>query len=218
MKIQGTKRNNKTTIFIVVGVALAILIAVACLLLFGGTEVVQRNDTDIREITLVGYPNKMAYFVGEEFNPSGARVQLITENMEYTSFVDHEELSFSGFDSSAPAENQVITVTYKGFTATFTVTIKEIPVAEPTLVSIRLSDNFVSTYSLSWWTTYGPVFDNVELICTYSDGSEKRVPMRNMYCLEINTNVNEPTTVDIPIEYSDAGIIATTVVTVTITE
>lgn len=216
MKLQSNKKRN-TIIIISVILAVVVLAAVVGLILIFGDQPEKKNPQDIVGISLVSKPSKITYYVGEEFDPAGTKIQVGTHDMAYSSFVEYGSLTFSGFDSSAPVEEQVITVSYKGFTTTFTVEIKEIPSADPILTSIRLSDNFVSTYTLDWWKVYGPVFDGVDLICTYSDGSEKSVPMSASYCLTINLDVNGATTVEIPVEYSDAGIIATTIITVTIT-
>lgn len=216
MKLQNNKKK-KTIVIVSVIVAVLVVAAVAGIILslFKGPD--QVDPKEIQSISLSTPPTKTTYYVGEPFDATGVSVQVKTNDMSYTSFVDYTNLTFSGFDSSAPAEEQVITVSYKGFTTTFTVTIKEIPSATPTLVSIKLSDNFVSTYTLDWWKEYGPVFDNVDLICTYSDGTEKRVPMSAGYCLEIDTSIDTPTTVDIPVQYIDGGIVAEMTITVTIT-
>lgn len=217
MKLQS-KKNKTIKIVIIVAVAILLIgLVIGGILLFGDEPVPEQNSTDIVGISMAAFPNR-EYFVGYDLDPVGTKIQVLTYDMKYTRFVDHTKLSFSGFDSSAPVDEQVITVSYMGFSTTFTVKIKEIPSAEPKLQSIRLSDNFVSTYDLNWWKEYGPVFDNVDLICTYTDGSEKRVPMSANYCLSINTDISGPTTVEIPVEYSDAGVLVSTTVIVTITD
>ncbi|MBQ9978162.1 MAG: bacterial Ig-like domain-containing protein [Clostridia bacterium] len=212
------KQNNNRTIIIVIVAVVAVLALVAggVLIYINSQKPPEMKPDDIIGIELSSRPSLTDYFVGEQFKPEGARIQVLTHDYEKSYFVDHTALSFSGFDGSKLGE-QVITVTYKGFTTTFTVSVKELPPATPTLVSIRLSDNFVSTYTLDWWTEYGPVFDGVNLICTYSDGSEKSVPMSATYCLNINTNINSATTVEIPVQYIDGGIIAETTVEITVT-
>lgn len=212
------KQNNKRIIIIaIIAVVVVLALVVGGIFLFSSSNNGEEpKPDDIIGIEISSRPSLTEYFVGEQFKPEGARVQVMTHDHEKSYFVDHTALSFSGFDGSKLGE-QVITVTYKGFTTTFTVSVKELPPATPTLVSIRLSDNFVSTYTLDWWTEYGPVFDGVNLICTYSDGSEKSVPMSASYCLNINTNINSATTVEIPVQYIDGGIIAETTVEITVT-
>lgn len=166
------------------------------------------------------FPNKREYQIGDEFDPTGIKIQVISNYADKSYFIDHTdpELKFSGFDSSEAKDQLTITVTYKEFITFFNVKINGPAQAKPKLVSIRLSDNFYSTYSLDWWKTYGPTLQNLKLICTYDDGSEKEVPLQTNWCSGINRNIEAPGTTEFNIRYSEDGVEVSTAVTVTITE
>jgi hypothetical protein len=71
-------------------------------------------------------PSKTAYFTGETLDLGGLVVTgTWSDGSEETLEMTEEHIS--GFDSSAPATGQVVTITYEGLTATFTVTIEEDP-------------------------------------------------------------------------------------------
>ena len=220
MKLQSKRNQNKKVVLLIL--AAIVVLAVVVALVIGIVSTVQENNKEPaapveQEIIIASYP-VLDYYVGDVFNPTGLKIQVITDSNETTYFVDHTKVQISGFDSSVPNEELVLTVTYKTFTTTLTVSIKNPPAAEPTLASIRLSDNFVSSYPLDWWNTYGPSFDKVKLICTYSDGTEKTVALKSEYCYGINYNLESAGTTEFTVKYSENGIKAECTVTVTITE
>ena len=152
MRLPSQNKKRTTAIAIVV-----IAIVVVLALVVGGI-VLLSNPTDSGEemqpntiigIELSSKPRDTAYLVGAPFNPEGTKIQVLTHDYSETYFVDHTQLSFSGFDSSSVGE-KVITVTYKGFTTTFTVTVKE-EQAAPVLTSIRMGDSFQTTYNKDYW-------------------------------------------------------------------
>ena len=71
-------------------------------------------------------------------------------------------------------------------------------------------------YTLEKWNKNGPSFFGVNLICTYSDGSEKEIQMQSIYCYGIE-DVKSSGTTEFTIKYSEGGIIVETTVTITIT-
>ncbi|ATW24405.1 carboxypeptidase regulatory-like domain-containing protein [Candidatus Formimonas warabiya] len=74
-------------------------------------------------IRVTALPAKTTYFVGEEQDLRGLVVTgTYSDGSEQVLAIAPEQVT--GFDSGAPAENQVLTITYWGRTATFTVTIK----------------------------------------------------------------------------------------------
>jgi len=79
-------------------------------------------------IEITTLPVKIVYAVGDTLDLSG---MVITATLEdgSTQAVTVTAENVSGFDSSAPAENQVLTVTCGGQTATFTVSITEATVS-----------------------------------------------------------------------------------------
>lgn len=218
MKLQKGKNKNRLKVLCFAGGIFLVLAILTTVILLWPQPLETVDPRGVVKISLSAVPHKTTYYVGEEFDPAGVSVQVITNDMEHTSFVGHEDLSFSGFDSSVPAENQVITATYKGFTATFTVTVKENPSETPTLVSIRMGDSFKTTYTLSSWNNFGPKTNNATIVCTYSDGSEVEIPMKGQYCDNV-LDVDSPGTTQFTVRYTDEyGTTVETTVTVTITE
>lgn len=212
------KQNNKRIIIIAIIAVVVVLALIAggVLIYINSQKSPEMKPDDIIGIELSSRPSLTEYFVGEQFKPEGARVQVMTHDYEKSYFVDYTALSFSGFDGSKLGE-QVITVTYKGFTTTFTITVKEIASAPPVLTSIRMGDGFNTTYTLDYWNTYGPKVNNTTLVLVYSDGSEVEVGMKRSYCSEIDRNVQSAGTTQFVVTYEDAGIVVSTTVTVTIT-
>lgn len=108
--------KNKKVILIAVAVALVLLCGLAVLFLSGIINLSGKTAT------LQALPYKTVYHVGDD--PSWDGLALKITSPEGTSItLGPNSCSFSGFDSSTPAKNQVITVKYKNYTATFTVTI-----------------------------------------------------------------------------------------------
>ena len=183
MKLQNKKSKRLTIIGIVVAaIVLIALIVGAILLLAGGNNEDEHQPTDIINILVASYPER-TYYVGEEFNPTGTKIQVLTYDMAYTSFVEYDSLTFSGFDSSVPVDGQVITVSYKGFTTTFTVDIKEPVSNTPYLVSIEATD-LKTTYPQDEWNTYGPDYNGASLLLTYSDGTTESVWIQNSWATQ----------------------------------
>lgn len=175
----------------------------------------------ILSLTVTNKP-KTTYYVGQEFDKTGMRIQVNTDKQATTFFVeaDDEKLSISGFDSSVAVENQVITVTYEGVSTTFTVTIKEMPAPKPTLVSIEVC-NLIDTYTVEKWNKNGLNPYGAYLKLTYSDGTVKgsyeETPLLWSYISPLS-RVEGSGTTEITVSYVEAGIKVSAVVTITITE
>lgn len=173
MRLQTQKQKNviKLAKIAVIVLAIALIITAVVLIVknISDRKAEEAYNQEVRGISMNSYPVKLLYYVGDEFDPTGIRIQVLTNGQEYTSFVsDIRKMSFSGFDSSVPCEKLTITVTYEGWTTTFDVEIKEEPKPAPTVVDIELY-GFKSTYSLEYWNEYGPSFSNAYLILVYSD-------------------------------------------------
>lgn len=153
------------------------------------------------------------YYVGNVFNPTDLKIQVVTDIYEtnYYIFADDPDISFSGFDSSAPAEDQVVTVTYKGFSATFTVDIKA-KTEKPTLVSFEVL-NLKNTYTMSRWNQNGLSISGATLKLTYSDNSTEEIPVTWNYVSAL-PKADAPGTITITITYSGIAV----EVPITITE
>lgn len=214
--------NNKTLLIIVVAVVALVAIVGSILLISKSIENQKKEEAQNEIIALVMniLPQKTTYYVGEEFDPTGAKIQVITADSSGIYFVDAEKVSFSGFDSSAPVEEQVITVTYQGFTTTFTVTIKEFSSGKPTLVSIEVCD-LIDSYTVEKWNKNGANLYGAYLKLTYSDGSTKgsyeETPLLWDY-VEPLSKVDKAGTTTMTINYIEGGIVVSTTVSITITE
>ncbi len=112
--------KTKKLVLIVSAAVLAVaLIAAVLFLIFSG------NGSDIvtnPHFFVLSRPHKTTYVVGEAENWFGLEVKLVTESG--STVLGPESCVISGFDSSAPAENQVITVQYMDLATTFTVSIR----------------------------------------------------------------------------------------------
>ena len=191
MKLKSRNNDKKKIIILVV---LAVILVAAIVTAIVVASAIKKNNETITGIMISQQPSDIVYFVGEEFDPTGLVIQVLAKSNDVTYFVKHTdpELKITGFDSSVANEKLVLTVTYREFSTTLNVMIKEIPPQPPTAVSIKMSDNFRTTYPISWWNNYGPIFDGVELIVVYSDGSEESVPMQSYYCYEVNKVLSKP--------------------------
>ena len=96
----------------------------------GKTATFTVTVTDGTGMSILKYPNKTVYYLGESFDATGLIVNLRLINGENK---DIEDYTISGFDSSTVGK-KVITVTYGELTATF-----EVSIVKPTLVLDRTS-------------------------------------------------------------------------------
>ena len=217
MKLQNKKRKT---------IIVASVVAVVVLLIIGivvGVTILKNDSTDTKDpYIIISTPaSYRTYYIGDEFNPEGLRIQYVGPTNEESYFVDASKLEFSGFDSSVVNEALVITVSYKGYTTTYTVSVEEKPNPAPetkTIQSIALSDNFVKTYTQDDWAWGFVDLNNVTLTVTYSDGTSEIVPMLLRYFTNVKFEVLEPGNYDLIIAYPDALTGVTTTVTITITQ
>ena len=222
MKLQSHNKKKKiitAAIIAAVVIALIVIGVVIAIVASSSQEQEDPKTVEISEIRLSSYPDKVVYFVGDEFDPKGTQIAVInTESQVYYINDMDPDLVITGFDSSAPNDKLPLTITYKGHSITINVTVKETPGDKPYLVSIRVSDNLKTKYSVASWQSGLKITDDVKLICTYSDGSVKEVNMDINFCEGVDYNVTTPGTQIITVRYSDDGSVwAETTVTVTIT-
>jgi len=79
----------------------------------------------VEEIVVSKTPEKTEYIVGEELDLAGLVVEAVWNTEKENTELSLDELEVEGFDSSKPGE-QTVTVSYGDFTASFTVTVKEV--------------------------------------------------------------------------------------------
>lgn len=198
MKLRSNK-NKITKVLSIIGIAiLAISIIVGAVLLVSYI-IQEQHGKEINDITVSGMPLKYEYYVGDDFDPSGTVIQVRTNDMKNTYFVESNELQFSGFDSSVVNDALTITVTYKSYSTTFTVKVKEHEAQPPHLVSIEVMD-LRTTYALEKWNKNGPDYNNSYLICTYSDGTTENVWIQSTWATQ-REKMDAPGKTYVTIEY-----------------
>ena len=179
----------------------------------------QNAEPPVLGIYVSATPDKTVYYVGDTPNYAGLKIgveQFGADGYILSYDEAYNELTVTGFDSSAPVKEQTITVKYKDFTTTFTVEIKEI-VQQTHLVGIRVDPlpNKL-TYKLGQALSY----TGGRLVCEYSDGTTK-----TLYLDDPGVSVSgfgaiyAPGEYDITVEYfDDKGGYASTTFKITMTE
>lgn len=218
MKLNSNRKKKTLIIVLAIVAALAVIAgAIAIITAVNNADKQEQDDRNIvRGINIASKPTKTTYYVGEQFDPTGTSVQVLTNSKEYTYFVDSSKLTFEGFDSSVPNDKLTITVSYEGQQATFDIVVKEHESSAPTLTSIEVY-NFETTYSLTEWNTYGPNSTGAKIKCIYSDGSVvEGIVLKDKYIFDV-TKLNAAGTTQITIKYSDGVTTVELPVTITIT-
>lgn len=222
MKLQSSKQKQKKMIIIIAVAILAVALIVG--LVIGVVSVVQKIQSMNQPtpempsvpvgINVSRFPDKTEYMVGEGYDWTGLKVQLVMSRQSETRFLGVDEVEITGFDSSAVNDRQVITVTYGEFSTSFTIKIKEAPSAAPKMVAIKLDDTFKSSYSMNEWNNTSVLY-GVYIVCVYSDGSESQVLMEPDYIVGgALPKATAPGEVQFEINYKGLEVI----ITVTITE
>lgn len=125
--------------------------------LYGGKEFVfdvvisavdPAPEATLESIAITSGPTKTTYTVGEDLDLAGLVVTGTYDDAS-DAVIEITEDMVTGFDSSAAASDQVVTVTVDGLTATFTVTIEN---AAPTPITYTIgagatADELVLTFS-----------------------------------------------------------------------
>lgn len=215
--------NKKKRLIIILAVLAVVLIAVVALGVGMAVKYfpgITEPEGTVSGISVNEVP-KTSYFVGEELDFTGLRIQVLTNTVGELIFVSYpsDGLTVGECDMSV-AGQKTITVTYGGFTTSFNITVNEYSKPESTVVSIEVRD-LRTTYSVGDWNRYGPIIDEAYLIITYSDGSTKgsfeETPLSWDY-IDALSKVSGAGTTEITVNYTEKGITASTSVTITITE
>lgn len=219
--VLNQKKKKKIALIVCISLVLVLAIVGVVLLLASSAEADKSDDNVVTGISVYMYPNSLEYYVGQEFEPEGIKLQVTNKSAEHSYIVDNvNEMIFSGFDSSVANDSLPITVSYQGYSATFTVVIKDYEPPKPTLESIEVCD-LVNTCTMERWNKYGPDIYGAYLKLTYSDGSTRgsyeETPLLWEY-IEPLSKVDGVGTTQMVIKYIDGGIEASTTVTITITE
>lgn len=227
-----TKQQKGIILAAVVGVVVIIAIVITCIALGtgssnlgnGGNSGAGENVNDgtlpeeITKFYIASTPTKTQYAVGDMADYSGLSVQV--KDSDGASLIiyyenDPDSFTITGFDSSKPAEELVITVECRGFSDTFTISVEGNATAEATLVSITVDPLPKTTYKV------GESFSHTGgyIVAEYSDGTFETIKLRMKHVTGFGAIANTPGEHQIKISYSDDhGGYAETYITITITE
>lgn len=238
MKLVSKKtKTTKTLIIVVVSIVVVLaLIGVGFLIVkslngnnggthqSGGNGDPNVNGNEIDYIRVSVMPNKSTYYVGEAFDPTGTKIQVVTKDTAYTYFVDYTKLEFSGFDSSIANDSVAVTVTYKGFTTTLKVKVAEIPGSESSSTNpdvVNVEAFMFTTYTKDEWNTYGPSDLDAYIVLTYADGtvfgSVEETPIKRGDMYVQDEHMNAPGITYVTITYELNGDTYEVTVPITIT-
>ena len=196
--------------------ALAALVCVAALVLFINTDADDETPAVKPEtLSISTLPLKTDYFVGEAAAFSDLMLEVKLSNGVCVP-LRGSDCEIIGFDSSASANNQTITVKYKELTATFAVVIKEGQSSSAnsgkyTQLSFKkLPDKL--TYKVGEWIDpTGGI-----LLVHYEDGTTRELELSIDYMYGYNGDV--PGQQTITVKYVERGYYAETSYTITVTE
>ncbi|MEE0957269.1 MAG: bacterial Ig-like domain-containing protein [Ruminococcus sp.] len=126
---------------------------------------VKEKPVSLTSITIVHKPDKLSYFIGEEFDSTGLIVNAVYDNGTSKAVTDY---TLSGFDNSTVGK-KTITVAYKGLKATFDVEVKEKPVNLTSIMIVHKPNK------LNYFT--GEEFDSKGMIvnAVYDNGTSKAI-------------------------------------------
>ena len=214
-----TKKQKGIIIAAVVGVVLVVAIVIVCILLtrntgssgIGGTNNggnINNGENNIEipdevaDFYISSSPTKTVYYVGDVADYSGLIVYIdgkSDEDMTIVYNVNPELFTITGFDSSEPVDEQVITVEVDGHTTTFTVKIKAIDSTNPVLQSITVVPPYKTTYNV------GMPLDLAggSIEAHYSNGETVSVPLRMSNISGYSSIARIPGEHEIKVVYTD---------------
>ena len=196
---------------LLLGAGVLLVAVIAVIVLTVVLPGIEKQGMEVKSIAITKIPDKVVYTVGEEADYDGLRVQVIRNNGE-TFTVRASACQISGFDSSKATDGQVIIVSYNGFMASFSISIKESPKPKPVLESIELYKLPKTEYKV------GQTLDTTggALKLHYSDGSELRVNLTNQDVFGFDA-IKGPGTYTLTVKYKENGVIVSTTYTITVT-
>ena len=152
-------------------IPLALVLIVAIVILVNTLSSIS-NGNKISSVSISKLPDKLVYYVGEKFSPTG--LEITTTYNNGNSFTEGPEAcQFSGFNSEFAVEEQQIFVTYGEHSFVYTVTIKEPVRPFSPLKSIALESLPKTEYKVGDWLSV----DGGVLVLTYEDGHTRRIPL-----------------------------------------
>ena len=134
-KDDSSKNSKLTKILVLVGVALIATAIVIAIVLSG-----VKSGDEVVGIYISKAPTNIEYYVGDsKLSTDGIILQVLTKNGKSYAIEDSSQMTFSGFDTKKATQSQEITVSYEGFTATFSIIVKDVPkpVKTPTGLNVE---------------------------------------------------------------------------------
>ena len=231
--LKNLTKEQKGIILAAVATVLVVAIIVVCIAL-GANNNDNSNNNDgtgegetvndgtvpdeITKFYISSAPTKTLYYVGDNLDCTGLSVYVKSEELGsmYINYdTDPDAFTITGFDSSAPAEEQVITVECQGFTDTFTIKILANEVGQASLKGITIDPLPVTTYKV------GDSFDTTGgyIVAEYSDGTFVTVELTMKHIFGFGAVAGTPGEHQIKVKYADDhGGYAETYITITMTE
>ena len=221
--IAGEGNSSKRVWMIIIAIVAVIAIIAATVIIVSVVkkqrekaeiEAAELQKLELKEIQIARVPNKVTYYCGTPLDTTGLVVYSVTNGGTFTK-LDLDACTITGFDSSVPVEKQTITVTYKGFTDSFTVEILAEPTENPTLVSIKMATLPKTNYKL------GEKLDVTggTFTCYYSNGTTQTVDLAIRYTSGFMPAMNQGAgEYDITVKYEENGVQVETTYKITITE
>lgn len=216
MKLKSRNRSKGKKALIITGIVLAAIALIALIAVIVGMITYNQQGKVIDYLIVSSYPDKLIYYVGESFDPTGLEFQVVFKNGESTYVNNTAMLTFEGFDSSEPSSEQEITVGYMGHTRMISVVIVELPKPTPTVESIEVYD-LQTEYDIEYWNEYGLNIVGSMIRLHYSDGSTVEDYLYPEYVSGVR-KVDAPGTIKITVSYPNSGTPVETQVEITITE
>ena len=214
-KFASLSKPARIAIVVVAAILALAILTLGVLAIIGAVnrKKTEEHNKQLQEIQITHLPNKRTYYCGNDLDITGLAVHTVTYGGDFTR-IDIDLCTITGFDSSVPVEEQTITVTYKGFSDTFTVKIKESEPVIPVLESISMGTLPKTVYKFG----ETPTVEGGTIICTYTDGTTKTVEIKNEYVSGFSdaymAGLGEH---DITVSYTENGIQAQTTYKITIT-
>ncbi len=197
---------------IILGAALALIAVIAVIVLTVVLPAIEKHGQQIKSVSMTKTPDKTVYLVGEEADYDGLRL-TVTRNNGETFTVRAGDCEITGFDSSAVVDGLPITVSYHGFSMSYFIKVTELSKPAPILTGIKLETLPKTQYKMGeWLDTTGGV-----ILREYKDGSISRINLTNQDVFGFEA-VNAPGTYTLTVKYKEAGIIAQTTYTITVTK
>lgn len=215
----GTGARKPKNVKSIIGISISLIVVIALISVLLVIVIgANKRGNEISHILISSTPNKTVYYVGEEADYEGLHVTVIRRNGKQST-VPISECTITGFDNTAPAESQTISVRYEGFIAPFYITVKEAPKPTPVLVGIYLEELPKTEYKADeWLDTNGGV-----IVREYKDGSIMRISLVNSYVFGWEAalqafEAGEEGPYTLTVKYKEGGILVETTYEITISE